>query len=119
MGEVGNGGVRGGYPRGTGLAEPMWKYVEVEATILPSGFVAPKTLIWDDGRRFAIDRVVLSRYDTFRQTWHYEVQIQGKTKELWLRDGAFFVLVKEGGSRSPKPPQMNAYELRKRYGYRV
>ena len=120
MGEARDARARSADPRGTGLAEPMWKYVEVEAAILPSGFVAPKALIWDDGRRFEIDRVTLSRYDTFKQTWHYEVLIHGKTKDLWFRRGAFFVLVKEGGNtHCTKPPEMNAYELRKKYGYRA
>ena len=32
-------------------------YVKVEAEFIPDGALRPKCIIWDDGRRFEIDRV--------------------------------------------------------------
>ena len=40
-----------------GSHQVHWQYVEVEATIQPSGFIVPKVLIWPDGRRFTISRI--------------------------------------------------------------
>lgn len=106
--------------RGSQASQARWQYVEVEASILPSGFVAPKCLTWPDGRRFEIDRVTLCRYNTLDSTWYYEVQIRGQAKQLWYRHGAFFVLVEQGGSlHGAEPPAHNSYELRKRYGFRA
>ena len=54
-------GGRKGNSKGTGLAEPMWKFVEMDVTILPSGFIAPKALIarLESGEVFKRDDVVV------------------------------------------------------------
>lgn len=104
--------------RGTGLGESHWEYVEVECSILPSGFIAPRVLIWKDGRRFEIERVVMCRRKDWDNTWYYEVQIRGQVKQLWYGHGAFLVLMQGGGTiHNNEPPELNAYELRKKYGY--
>lgn len=106
---------------GSGLAEPEWRYVEVDATILASGFVAPRAITWRDGRRFEVERVTMCQRHGPDQTWYYEVLIRGRKKQLWYRHGAFFVLVERtsGTLHGQEPPELDAYELRKRYGYRA
>lgn len=104
---------------GAGLGESHWEYVEVECSILPSGFIAPRVLIWKDGRRFEIERILMCRRKDWENTWYYEVQIKGQVKQLWYRHGAFLVLIQGGGTiHNFEPPELNAYELHKRYGYR-
>ena len=105
---------------GTGQGEARWQYVEVEASVQPSGFTVPRVLVWPDGRRFAIDSILLCRHRDFDQGWYYEVSISGQVKQLWYRHGAFFVLVQQGGTKNGgEPPAPDLYELRKRYGYRA
>lgn len=104
---------------GTGLGEARWQYVGVSAEILPSGFVAPREVLWPDGRRFAVERVVRCLYMDAAEAWYYEVRIAGTVKQLWYRHGAFFVLAPTGLPHGAEPPTPDRYELRKRYGYRA
>ena len=101
-----------------GSHQVHWQYVEVEATIQPSGFIVPKVLIWPDSRRFPISRISKCQMRDRDNTWYYEVIIGRATKQLWYRHGAFFVCVPEGGIlHGGEPPSMDRYELRKRYGF--
>ncbi len=40
-----------------GIASRTKRYVAVEALFSEEGRVVPKTIIWDDGRRFVVDEV--------------------------------------------------------------
>lgn len=104
---------------GTGLGEARWQYVGVRAEILPSGFVAPCEVVWTDGRRFAVERVLHCLYMDSAEAWYYEVRIAGAVKQLWYRHGAFFVLAPAGQPHGAEPPAPDRYELHKRYGYRA
>lgn len=70
--------------------------VKVE-TINEDGEIVPKVLIWPDGRRFAIQRVIYSsaspvhEYDGIR----YSVSFNGKERYIYLVNDRWYVYTNE------------------------
>ena len=70
--------------------------VKVETTI-EDGEIVPKVLIWPDGRRFAIQRVIYSsaspvhEYDGIR----YSVSFNGKERYIYLVNDRWYVYTNE------------------------
>jgi hypothetical protein len=70
--------------------------VKVE-TIIEDGEIVPKVLIWPDGRRFAIQRVIYSsaspvhEYDGIR----YSVSFNGKERYIYLVNNRWYVYTNE------------------------
>lgn len=96
-------------------------YVEVIARHALDGSVEPLALVWEDGRVFAIDRVVEKRRAaSMRVGGHglrYTVSICGRERFVWLDDRGWYVekivsdgmvsLVEPGAGRAvaPEPPE--------------
>ncbi len=70
--------------------------VKVE-TLIEDGEIVPKVLIWPDGRRFAIQRVIYSsaspvhEYDGIR----YSVSFNGKERYIYLVNNRWYVYTNE------------------------
>lgn len=97
-----------------------WRYVAVEATVEPSGFMVPRAVLWPDGRRFEVEAVRECRRWGQDPVWGYRIVVRGRETMLWHRHGAFFVQAGPDGVKSgSEPPEMDSYALRKAYGYRV
>lgn len=95
-------------------------YVEVIARHSLDGSVEPLALVWEDGRVFAIDRVIEKRRAaSMRVGGHglrYTVSICGRERFVWLDDRGWYVekivsdgmvsLVEPGAGRAvaPAPP---------------
>lgn len=75
----------------------MKKYVEVIAQYDTQGNITPQTVIWDDGRKFHIDRVVdVRRASSLKNGGlgtRYTVRIGNKTTYLWFEDPMWAVEV--------------------------
>ncbi len=71
------------------------QYVRVVAELGADGNVTPLYVIWPDGRRFDIDRVVDTGFSTSSKTGcsgvRYAVQIAGQNKVIWRDGRGFFV----------------------------
>ena len=76
------------------------KYVDVVSFTSADGLVTPKTIIWEDGRRFRIDKVTERRQAHSLKVggtgMRYTVLIGGKQTHVWYDDyrGAWFVEAK-------------------------
>lgn len=70
-------------------------YVEVIARHDLEGNVHPLSIIWEDGRSFAIDRVMERRHAASMKVGghglRYTVLIEGHPKFLWLDDQGWYV----------------------------
>ena len=68
------------------------RYVGVDATFDADGRVTPRAVIWDDGRRFEVDRVLDVRAAASLKTGgdgiRYTVQVGGRSTYLFLEGGA-------------------------------
>lgn len=66
-------------------------YVDVTADFTAEGVVTPKSFIWDDGRRYEIDRVTdIQRAASLKAGgigWRYTIMVRGKQSYMWLEDG--------------------------------
>ena len=72
------------------------QYVEVVAAISPNGRVTPMEIIWPDGRRFPVDRVLERRRAESGilhvRGYRYTIYTCGRRRFLWRDDdGRFFV----------------------------
>lgn len=78
-----------------GIRERRKHYVEVIARCDEAGQVTPLAIIWEDGRRFDIDRVLDVRPAASRrvggQGMRYRVLVQGREKVLFFEGPAWFV----------------------------
>jgi hypothetical protein len=70
-------------------------FVEVIAKFTKDGGKIPLTIVWEDGRRFDIDRVTdIRRAASLKaggQGIRYRCRIKGKETYLWLEDDTWFV----------------------------
>lgn len=70
----------------------MKKYVEILAKFEPSGRLMPLEIIWDDGRKFEIDKIVeIRRAASFKAGGaglRYKCMICGKERFLFLEDNS-------------------------------
>ena len=67
--------------------EKRFIYLKVMTSIDQTGLMLPSEVIWPDGRRFPVDRVIRWRrakqYDM--ATTCYDVTIRGQEKQLYFR----------------------------------
>ncbi|MDR0916436.1 MAG: hypothetical protein LBN02_04530 [Oscillospiraceae bacterium] len=74
-------------------------YVDVTEDRTKDGQILPRSFVWEDGRRYEIDRVVeVRRAASLRAGgigMRYKVMIQGRERFMWLEDsnggGKWFV----------------------------
>ncbi len=63
-------------------------YVDVTMTITREGKIIPLSLVWEDGRRYQIDRVLSVRpapaLKAGGQGDRYEIEIGGRISRLWF-----------------------------------
>ena len=63
-------------------------YVDVDVHFCKDGRLIPKAIIWEDGRRYRIDRVLsVKPAPALRAGGHgdrYEIEISGKVSRLWF-----------------------------------
>lgn len=66
------------------------KYVQVTATFTPEGKLIPKCVVWDDGRRFEIDRIERCCRAASRKAGgvglRYDCSIRGKETVLFYEE---------------------------------
>ena len=70
-------------------------YVGVTAFFTPEGQLLPRTIHWEDGRRYPVDRVVqIRRAASLRAGGtgiRYTVEIRGRMTYLFLEEDRWFV----------------------------
>ena len=73
------------------------KNISVNADFSESGKVTPKYIIWDDGRRFEIDRITdITKAASLKAGGiglRYSCEISGKQRYLYLDDYEWYVEV--------------------------
>lgn len=78
-----------------GIRDRRKHYVTVIASYDEAGKVTPLVIVWEDGRRFRIDRVLDARPAASRrvggQGMCYRVMIEGREKTLFFEGPAWFV----------------------------
>lgn len=66
-------------------------YVSVTADFDAGGVVTPLSFVWDDDRRYEIDRVLARQRAASLKVggvgWRYRVRVCGKDAFLWQEDG--------------------------------
>jgi hypothetical protein len=81
----------------------MKQYVSVTAIFDTDGDLLPINIMWDDGRKFPIDRVTDVRYASSLKAGgagiRYTCRIAGKERYLFLEEQRWFVDAKEKSSR--------------------
>lgn len=86
--------------RQAGASDRVKQYVDVVALMHSDGRVTPQTIVWDDGRRFDVDRVYGCRQAHSLKVggsgMRYEVRVGGHVTYLWYDDyrRAWFVEAK-------------------------
>lgn len=77
----------------------MKQYVSVTAVFDEDGNLTPVNIVWDDGRKFPIDRVTDVRYAASLKAGgagiRYTCRIAGKERYLFLEEQRWFVDAKE------------------------
>ncbi|MGN0488908.1 MAG: hypothetical protein ACI4HO_06570 [Ruminococcus sp.] len=77
----------------------MKQYVSVTAVFDEDGNLLPINIMWDDGRKFPIDKVTDVRYAASLKAGgagiRYTCRIGGKEKYLFLEEQRWFVDAKE------------------------
>ena len=70
-------------------------YVRVIAEIDEQGSICPKSLTWEDGRQFIIDKVTAIQRACAAKTGgtaiRYSINVEGKQTYLYEDDGKWFV----------------------------
>ena len=73
----------------------MKNYVKVAATFEADGTIMPRAIYWEDGRRFAVDRVKdIRRAASLRSGGagiRYVVMICGHERWLYLEESRWFI----------------------------
>lgn len=72
----------------------MKRYVTVDVRVDPAGRIRPLTINYDDHHVYGIDRVLTVNRRTSSSGSSgqcFTCLIQGKTRELWLEKGKWFV----------------------------
>ena len=89
-----------------GQPEREKRYVDVISLTTSDGLVTPQVIVWDDGRRYTIERVTNRRQAHSLKTggtgMRYTIQVGGKQTYLWYDDyrHAWFVEAKHRPSLS-------------------
>ena len=77
----------------------MKQYVSVTARFDEDGNLLPINIVWEDGRKFPIDKVTDVRYAASLKAGgagiRYTCQIGGKERYLFLEDQRWFVDAKQ------------------------
>ena len=84
---------------------PTNVYVDITARINKDGQIFPLSLIWQDGREFPVDRLLNTVPSVLPQGGEalcFICLIKGKRKELYLRDGKWFVIVDQAFTGCPR-----------------
>lgn len=75
------------------------RYVTVVSSTDETGEVTPLTIVWEDGRRYQIDRVLDRRQAHSLKTGgtgiRYTIRIGGQATYLWYEGPRWFVEAKE------------------------
>lgn len=75
-------------------------YIGVYTYTTPEGQVLPRSIRWQDGTEWVIDRVLEMRPGVARKAggagMRYLVRIKGHEREIYLVDGRWFVEVPHG-----------------------
>lgn len=78
-----------------GIERREKRYVEVIADHRVGGAVVPMAIIWEDGRRFPIDRVSEVRRCASMKVGgrglRYTVEVGGRARHLWRDEGGWYV----------------------------
>ena len=73
-------------------------FVDVVVKHKKDGQKFPLTVIWENGMKYSVDRVLdIRRAASLKvggQGWRYKCRIHGKETFLWLEDGRWFVEAK-------------------------
>lgn len=81
-----------------GISGRQKRYVEVISDTSEEGMVTPLVIVWADGRRFAIDRVLDRRQAHSLKTGgtgiRYTVSVGGQATYLWYEGPRWFVEAK-------------------------
>lgn len=81
-----------------GIAGREKRYVEVVADTSADGVVTPLAIVWDNGVRYQIDRVLDRRQAHSLKTGgtgiRYTVRVGGTTTHLWYEGPRWFVEAK-------------------------
>jgi hypothetical protein len=81
-----------------GIAGREKRYVEVISDTSEDGVVTPLVVVWEDGRRFTIDRVLDRRQAHSLKTggtgMRYTVSVSGQPTYLWYEGPRWFVEAK-------------------------
>ena len=82
-----------------GIVGRTKRYITVVAQTDETGEVTPLTIVWEDGRRYAIDRVLDRRQAHSLKTGgtgiRYTVRVGGQATYLWYEGPRWFVEAKE------------------------
>ncbi len=81
-----------------GIAAREKRYVEVVAVHAEDGRVTPREIVWSDGVRYPIDRVLDCRHAHSLKTggcgMRYTVRVGGQATYLWREGDRWFVEAK-------------------------
>jgi len=70
-------------------------FVDVTATFSKDGKLLPRSFVWEDGRRYEIDKVLDSRraasLKAGGQGQRYRCRVSGREIYLFLEDGKWFI----------------------------
>ena len=84
-----------------GILNRVKRYVSVEAVTDENGSTIPRAVIWDDGRRFAVDRILDTRRAASLKVggagMRYTVRIGDAVTYLFFEDPRWFVEEKQQG----------------------
>ena len=73
-------------------------YVQVNVDFLEDGQLRPRSILWENDRRYEIDRVLdacpAASLKAGGQGMRYTCMIQGKQTHMFLEDGRWFVEAK-------------------------
>lgn len=74
-------------------------FVDVTATFTKDGNIIPMNFIWEDGRKYEIDKVLDKRraasLKAGGQGIRYKCRVQGKDVYMFLEDGRWFMESKQ------------------------
>jgi hypothetical protein len=70
-------------------------YVPVIVSFTTDGQMIPRSLVWEDSKRFVIDKVISRRPANNKYNWsqdaQYTVLISGRQKHLFFENGRWYV----------------------------
>lgn len=82
-------------------------YVNVFAAFTVDGQIFPHFFIWEDGKKYKIDRIVDIRRAASTRVggvgWRYSVQIRGRQRYMWLEDNTWTRFMEAPGTARKGP----------------